>query len=45
MAMKKILVLETSPTITSVADSLLRQKGYDVTCVDDGNQGYEIAKK
>lgn len=43
--MKKILVVETSPTIISVADSLLRQKGYDVTCVDDGNQGYEIAKK
>jgi two-component system, OmpR family, alkaline phosphatase synthesis response regulator PhoP len=45
MAMKKVLVAETSPTITSVADSLLRQKGYDVTCVDDGEQGYEIAKK
>jgi CheY-like chemotaxis protein len=43
--MKKILIIETSPTIVSVADSLLRQKGFDVTCATDGNEGYNIAKK
>lgn len=43
--MRKILVIEISPTIISVADSLLRQKGYDVTCVTDGDEGYEMAKK
>lgn len=40
--MKKILVVENSPTIISVADSLLRQKGFDVTCLSDGNIAYEF---
>lgn len=42
--MKKIFVVESSPTIKSVADSLLRQKGFDVTCLSDGQQAYEFAK-
>lgn len=43
--MRKILVVETSPTIISVADSLLRQKGYDVTCLANGEEGFNYAKK
>jgi len=39
--MKKILVVENSPTIISVADSLLRQRGFDVTCLSDGSQAYD----
>jgi len=42
--MKKILVVENSPTIISVADSLLRTKGYDVTCLTDGNKALEFAQ-
>jgi twitching motility two-component system response regulator PilH len=42
--MKKILVVESSPTIKSVADSLLRQKGFDVTCLSDGQRAYEFAR-
>lgn len=42
--MKKILVIESSPTIKSVADSLLRQKGFDVSCLSDAQQAYEYAK-
>lgn len=42
--MKKILIVENSPTIISVADSLLRQRGYDVTCLSDGLDAYEFAK-
>jgi two-component system chemotaxis response regulator CheY len=42
--MKKILIVETSPTITSVADSLLRQRGYDVTCLADGNKAVEFTR-
>lgn len=42
--MKKILVVENSPTIISVADSLLRTKGYDVTCLTDGKKALEFAK-
>ena len=41
--MKKILVVENSPTIISVADSLLRQRGYDVTCLTDGQAAYQFA--
>jgi len=42
--MKKILIVENSPTIISVADSLLRQRGYDVTCLSDGLDAYEFVK-
>ncbi len=42
--MKKILVVENSPTIISAADSLLRQRGYDVTCLSDGTKALEFAK-
>jgi len=42
--MKKILVVENSPTIISVADSLLRQRGYDVTCLSDGQTAYQFAR-
>ena len=42
--MKKILIVENSPTIISVADSLLRQQGFDVTCLSDGNKAFEFAK-
>jgi CheY-like chemotaxis protein len=40
--MKRIVVAESSPTIKSVADSLLRQSGYDVLCTSDGLQAWEI---
>ncbi len=39
-----MLVVENSPTIISVADSLLRTKGYDVTCLNDGNKALEFAR-
>jgi twitching motility two-component system response regulator PilH len=42
--MKKILVVENSPTIISVADSLLRQRGYDVTCLSDGWKALEYTR-
>ena len=37
-------MVESSPTIRSVADSLLRQKGFDVSCFSDSRQAYEYAK-
>lgn len=40
--MKKIIVAEGSPTIKSVADSLLRQNGYDVVCTSDGLQAWDV---
>ncbi|OGC94716.1 MAG: hypothetical protein A2W25_16005 [candidate division Zixibacteria bacterium RBG_16_53_22] len=40
--MKKVVVAESSPTIKSVADSLLRQSGYDVICTSDGLRAWEI---
>lgn len=40
--MKKIVVAEASSTIKSVADTLLRQKGYDVICTSDGLQAWEV---
>ena len=40
--MKKIIVAEGSPTIKSVADSVLRQNGYDVVCTSDGLQAWEV---
>ena len=39
---KKILIAEASSTIKSVADSLLRQHGYDVVCTSDGLQAWEV---
>lgn len=38
----KILIAEASSTIKSVADSLLRQHGYDVVCTSDGLQAWEV---
>jgi len=43
--MKKILLVENSPTIISVADSLLRQQGFDVTCLSDGSQAVDFVKE
>jgi len=43
--MKKILLVENSPTIISVADSLLRQHGFDVTCLSDGNRAIDFVKE
>ena len=40
--MNKIVIAEASPTIRSVADSLLRQNGYNVICASDGLQAWEI---
>jgi CheY-like chemotaxis protein len=40
--MKKVVVAESSPTIKSVADSLLRQSGFDVVCTSDGLQAWEV---
>ena len=40
--MKRVVVAEASPTIKSVADSLLRQNGYDVVCTSDGMQAWEV---
>ncbi len=40
--MKKIVVAESSPTIRSVADNLLRQNGYSVVCTSDGLQAWEV---
>jgi CheY-like chemotaxis protein len=40
--MKKIVVAESSPTIKSVADNLLRQNGYEVVCTSDGLQAWEV---
>jgi CheY-like chemotaxis protein len=40
--MKRVVVAEASPTIKSVADSLLRQNGYDVICTADGLQAWEV---
>ncbi len=42
--MKKIIVAEGSSTIKSVADSLLRQHGYDVVCTSDGLQAWEAVQ-
>ena len=39
---KKIIIAEASSTIKSVADSLLRQEGYDVVCTSDGLQAWEV---
>ena len=40
--MKKIVVAEGSPTIKSVADSVLRQNGYEVICTSDGLHAWEV---
>lgn len=40
--MKKVVVAEASSTIKSVADTLLRQNGYDVICTSDGLQAWEV---
>ena len=40
--MRKIVVAEASPTIKSVADTLLRQNGFDVICTSDGLQAWEV---
>ena len=39
---KKIIIAEASSTIKGVADSLLRQHGYDVVCTSDGLQAWEV---
>jgi CheY-like chemotaxis protein len=40
--MKKVVVAESSPTIRSVSDNLLRQNGYNVVCTSDGLQAWEV---
>lgn len=42
--MKKVIVADASPTIKSVADSLLRQHGCDVVCTSDGLQAWEVVQ-
>jgi len=42
--MKKILVVESSPTILSVTDSLLRQNGYDVACLSNSEEALEFTR-
>jgi len=42
MPSKKIVIAEASSTIKSVADSLLRQHGYDVVSTSDGLQAWEV---
>lgn len=42
--LKKIVVVESSPTTAATADSILRQGGYDVTCLDDGLTAADFAK-
>lgn len=42
--MKKVVVADASPTIKSVADSLLRQHGYNVVCTSDGLQAWEVIR-
>jgi len=37
-----VVIAEASPTIKSVADSLLRQNGYDVVCTSDGLQAWDV---
>jgi|GEM_PF-613068 len=40
--MKRVVVAESSPTIKSVSDNLLRQNGYNVVCTSDGLQAWEV---
>ncbi len=42
--MKKIMIVESSATLAGMADSILRQGGYDVTCIDDGLTAAEFAR-
>ncbi len=42
--MKKIMIVESSAALAGIADSILRQGGYDVTCLDDGLAAAEFAK-
>jgi len=41
---KKALVADDSPAIRSMAESLLRQKGYDVLCATNGTEAWELVK-
>lgn len=41
---KKILVADDSSAIRSVADSLLRQKGYEVLCASNGTEAWELIR-
>ncbi len=39
---KRVLIVDDSATIRSVAESLLRQKGYDVLSLSDGHKAWEL---
>jgi len=42
--MKKIMIVESSAALAGMADSILRQGGYDVTCFDDGLAAADFAR-
>jgi twitching motility two-component system response regulator PilH len=44
MPIKKILVVDDSPTERSFMESLLKRKGYEVVVVDSGEQAIERSK-
>jgi DNA-binding response OmpR family regulator len=41
---KKILVADGSPTVRKVTESLLKKKGYEVLCAEDGTSALSLAK-
>ena len=45
MTIKKIMVVDDSPTERAFMDGLLKKKGYDVVLVDSGEAAIERAKK
>lgn len=45
MTIKKILVVDDSPTERAFMESLLKRKGFDVTVVDSGEVAVERAKQ
>src|SRR4051812_46550530 len=45
MTIKKIMVVDDSPTERAFMDGLLKKKGYDVLLVDSGEAAIERAKK
>ena len=44
MPIKKIMVVDDSPTERAFMDGLLKKKGFDVVLVDSGEQAVERAK-
>jgi twitching motility two-component system response regulator PilH len=44
MAIKKVLVVDDSPTERAFMQGLLKRKGFDVVLAESGEQGIELAK-